>query len=430
PVGDLYACSVRYGYLLSAQPFARKRLWMYTGIVRDAENAARRQADRGRLERTTRLARLVRGTHCDDPETFLPAQMHFRKLVRAGDVAETLLRLARLAVAAGDTDEAADYLAVAAARGAGKDELALDQALLDYARGDTAKALAGLKRLTRVAYNDLRPWLALATIAPAGSRTYRAAMAEVDRRKHDATGLLAAAANLRMVHGENEAAREDVNRWLEIAPHALDAWELLIDLDDRDQDGARLDEHLNLLLRFAPDHPYRFIGIGNEALSLGDWEHAEEAFRRALQDGRLPTLLVRLGQVLLLRGGETRLEEALALADEVLAKIPDHADGRLLRARVLAELGRWEEAAEEAEAFLAFQPENAAGRLVRARCRFAAGDLRGAGEEIRFLSPRKAQLEKRDVRTLRLLKAALLEKVEALRAARGLPPPRRAAAAN
>ena len=182
---------------------------------------------------------------------------------------------------------------------------------------------------------------------------------------------------------------------------------------------------MNLLLKFAPDHPYRFLGIGSEALALGDWEKAEAAFRRALQDGRLPTLLVRLGEVLRLRGGDARLEEALGLADEVLAKIPDHAGGHLLRARVLAQLGRWAEAAEETEVFLTFQPENAAGRLVRAQCRFEAGDLRGAGEEVQFLSSRKAQLDKRDVRTLRLLRSALLEKVKALRAGRGLPPPRR-----
>jgi tetratricopeptide (TPR) repeat protein len=413
---DLHSCATRFGYLLPVRAWTRERVWMHSGTVREEDDAFIDQAARIGLDRASRLYRLVRVAHYDDPETFQPAAVHFQALVRAGDVVGALLRLARLAIASGRTGEAADYLAEAAARGAGADELALDRALLAYACGDMPRALAGLKKLTRAGYGDLRAWLALATIAPKGSNAYRRSMEQLDRRKKDSTTLLSAAANLRIVHGELAEARADIDRWLELSPHSLAAWELLIDLDDQNQQGERLDEHLMLLLRFAPDHPYRFIRLGNEAQAVGDWERAELAWRRALRDGRWPTLLARLGEVLLRRGGKERMEEAVVLADEILQRIPDHVAGRLLRARSCLLLGRFAEARRETDAFLAFQPDSAVGRLLRARCRMEEGDLRGVADDIRFVEPLKTRLDKRDVRELRILREELVSRLRLLRA--------------
>ena len=408
PAPSLYNAAFSHGYLLAPDlGDGTTRLWMYSGVPSVPENAEQLLAgDPAEAERKARLRRLVLFAHYDAPPS-VPLYALAPRLVSAYSFLPTILALARNAIASCDFDAAGVYLAQAEEHGASPFELALDRALLDYARGNAASALQSLLDLANQAYSDLRVWLAIATVVPPESPLYDQAISIIAQRRGRNPLLYLATANLHLARNHLDSARRDINAALDLDPREPRFWEFILDIDERQHATDLRNQHLDILLAFNPNHPYRFNAIANDAFAAGDYPLAQDAFQKALLHSRNATTLVQYASFLLRRTDAPDPEEALRLLDEALLLVPDHTDARLLRARANIALSRFPDALKDLDAFLDLRPSEPSARLLRALLLAKTGNRPASGAEIPFLWQNRARLSREEVRRLRLLRNAL-----------------------
>lgn len=109
-------------------------------------------------------------------------------------------------------------------------------------------------------------------------------------------------------------------------------------------------------LRISPNDAMCFFALGDAQLRMGQVKLAARSFEQALERNPLPpTVLTAFYATALWASG--RLEEAVRVAEECLAKAPDFWRCRQDRIAALVELGRHREAREEAALLRARHPE-------------------------------------------------------------------------
>lgn len=110
------------------------------------------------------------------------------------------------------------------------------------------------------------------------------------------------------------------------------------------------------------------FGLGEAALALGYVQEAAEAYYEAMRmDANNLDARVRVGGLLVQYESDEGIKEAERLANEVLQKNPDHAEGRVLIADVRAAQKRWSDAESAFQKAISLDPNRIETYLHLAR---------------------------------------------------------------
>jgi tetratricopeptide (TPR) repeat protein len=139
-----------------------------------------------------------------------------------------------------------------------------------------------------------------------------------------------------------------------------------------------------------PDDPLALFQLGAE-----DWRqhdepaalaHLERAVASARARGARPTTTGRMLYALSwMHGQRHETDEALELAREAVALVPNNPRAYFAVAEACLQGQRWPEALQALDATLALSPELEEVRLDRSRLRAQLGDRAGAGRDLAFL---------------------------------------------
>lgn len=151
----------------------------------------------------------------------------------------------------------------------------------------------------------------------------------------------------------------------------------------------------------APHDPIALGILGGFCGDMGDHVQAVALHERATEvSQRAANCLVSHGNALLAAG---RVEEALALADEVIEQLPEQAHLRAWRSLILWRLGSLEEAINAIEQAIALDPHQP--RYFRTLERYREANERTGGEGA---LGRLLRFARRSARTTRFIRPVLL----------------------
>jgi len=203
----------------------------------------------------------------------------------------------------------------------------------------------------------------------------------------------------------DEAAEEAWRQVTERAPREAKPWYHLARVRERRGESGPALEALAHVLELAPDYAPAHLRCGRLRLELGALDEAQPALERALllEPGSLQASMA-FARLLLLRA---RAAEAIAVLEPLVQRNPRETYLNGLLARAWAMQGDEEraqsylEAEDRAGQFTARDPWQAEVerhecglrvRIERARARLAAGDAKGAWQELEPLASREDEL--------------------------------------
>jgi tetratricopeptide (TPR) repeat protein len=174
--------------------------------------------------------------------------------------------------------------------------------------------------------------------------------------------------------GDRLGAVEDLQRAVELAPESarerltLARWKL----EDGNPAAARDD--FRRLLESNPSHPAALVGLAECAAAAGDPDEADRALTEAVDsDPEFAPAYLAMGR---LRRSQGRLDEAVALLRKARARAGReprlHEESSVELAETYLDLGEAQNAMEVADVLLARDPRSEAGRALRGRA-LAAG---------------------------------------------------------
>ncbi len=230
----------------------------------------------------------------------------------------------RLALLAGDLDQAATLLETLSDTAPGEPEVLFNRSMLAQARGQTEEAITALERLV-----ERRPsWRYLHQLATLEYRSGRVDAArkhfrQLLQRSPDNTWGLNGLLQLETLHGNLKAAETLALRLLELRPHRS-FWTNLgvvrFLLGDYENALRAYEQAAEL----SPDHPTTLLNLGDSLQALGRNDDAERAFGRALhilsqrQENEVLSPQDRLNKAQCsahLGDFETAIEETLAILE-------------------------------------------------------------------------------------------------------------------
>jgi len=173
--------------------------------------------------------------------------------------------------------------------------------------------------------------------------------------------------------GDYENAIQTYRLAMKLAPHtAYVAYNLGL-LYERLNRSAEAESMYRQALTIEPDNALALNALGTLRAAAGHSTEAEKYYRQALKSD--PTLLAaRHDLAILLAGDSKRIDEAIGLWNDNLARDPKHLPSLLGLAGTLAQSNRAVEAAGEYEKIIALRPDYAAARMALADVYVKAGE--------------------------------------------------------
>lgn len=312
---DLWSLSRRYGYVRSADAFAQSGfMWAMSGRPGMAASGLQTALDLASAEDRRRMQLTLADIHYLRDQDTASADLYRDVLRDDPDNAAALLGMVRLQRRRDNLASAEEYLKRLDATGEFRSETALQWALLNVAAGDVVQARITLEELVSLDHEQPRAWDLLARIAMA---------------QGDSMGVEDAIRGLRSVPGADgyvygleaevairerdyERASRLLEQALRVRPRSLGLHERILRLDvvRRDMDSAR--QHALRLLKQDPGSAWANYVIGTVYYANGEYEQAEDAWRRSLERDRLAPALNDLAYLLLTVRDMPAEAEALA----------------------------------------------------------------------------------------------------------------------
>lgn len=149
--------------------------------------------------------------------------------------------------------------------------------------------------------------------------------------------------------------------------------------DMADMDVAEAADALETRLESSPDNLQGWVMLGRTRFAMGEYDKAEEAYRRALEltDDEDPRILANYAEAMSLNRPDEMVSRAGPLFRRVLAEAPEHPKGLWYSGLIAFEEGRFEDAIGHWQSLLAQDPPQAFRNVVEDRvaaAREAQGD--------------------------------------------------------
>lgn len=225
----------------------------------------------------------------------------------------------------------------------------LGEGAAEVSRGEYAKAVETLRRVTNMTLNSYRAWYYLG-LALSGNRRY-------------------------------DEAIEALNTALELDPIQLQAHVALGDAYLKLGDLSEAEAAYYRALKIRPEFANALEGLGRLEEAKADEAKAVQFYERAIASNRgFPEAYASLGDLYLRRD---RLDEAVRLLKEAVSVRPDFAPGLNLLAQAYARLGLQNEAIATIRKAIELEPKNAGHRATLGRILLDLGLTARAEEAFR-----------------------------------------------
>ena len=400
--GEQWALGIRQGYLWRAADWvARGYVWALSGeapgslpapppVSGDTTDNQVRQLDQMYLVwgQATPLESAFRGRLMRDPRD-----------------TSALLSMCRLALRRRDPVAAEAYLTEALAKGLPLDQTLFDRAMIDYVRGDSARARAALLDLTRKMPGDLRVWMALVLLGGPGDPQAEQALRVLKDKTAPGNTVHLALAWVFLNRQQWDAARFELEQVVQTDPRNTLAWELMFTQAGASRNPALASASLRTLLAQNPEHPLQYLSQAYVFYQKSRWAEAEAELRRGLLLRRDPHLLNALADALIQGGGDR--QEARALVAEALGQQPFNPIFHCTSGELYLLEGRPLECVREIRQVLTIQPDHPQALLVLARLQAERGRKKEALFLVRALAQRKQELSPGQLDQLKRLAADL-----------------------
>ncbi len=404
PTEERWTLGLQFGYVWRARDWVRRGwVWAVSGDPATAEgvrlNPLYSAEEEGSRAKLIDQAYLLWGLPFQD-ETFWRL-----RLMQNGRDVEALLALGRLALRRNDSEAAAAYVDEAMAAGLPEAATGFDRAMAACVRGEKAQALAALKDLANRTPSDARPWVALALLGADDAPLQDQALKALKDLSAAGVGAKLALADILMTRQRWAEAKSVLEATVQLDAGNLHAWEMLGTLAQELRDQKLMELSLRALLARNPEHYLKYQNLGVNLYQQGELAQAEQAFRQGLRRKRDPVLLNNLATVLMERDGDP--QEALALLDEALLRLPTHGGLYQTRGEIYLEVGRFEEARRDLQKALTILGSRDSALVLLARSYEGVGDFGRARAVAAALAKRLADLPAGQAQEVRDLLARL-----------------------
>lgn len=205
-------------------------------------------------------------------------------------------------------------------------------------------------------------------------------------------GVTSRATRLAQFLQADRAALDAAQLWVEVEPDNLEAHYILASLLARFQRPLEALPHMIRVQEGGGNSNFAALAAASMELPESVQQQLLEAFDQQLQTYPDNAELMS-GKALLLQN-QGRLEDALALAQRILAREPDNVHAIIIEARLLQQLERFDEAYSRLKQVVEQHPDNRRLRLQYARL-LAHTDIEGARRQFEIMvrqSPRDPDL--------------------------------------
>ena len=398
--GERWALAIRYGYVWQAAEWAAQGFaWVTSGTPIQAPGA--RRTSPAAVPGETEHAHVLDQIYLRVGENAEAEEVFRMRLMQNERDTEALMGLCRLALRRDQPDLAEAYMREAVAMGLPPDPCRFDRIMIDYVRGETAKALEALETLSRETSGDMRVWMALALLAKPQSPLQAHAAKALENLVPANLGARLSLAELQLSRRHWRAAKAELETAIQLVPKNPRAWELLARTAQAAGDAPLAALSLETLQKLDPHHPLGYFQAAVAACQLGQWGEAESQLRTGLQWRRAPELLDKLAQVLMEQGGAD--QEIQALMNEAIRQQPGNLSYRCTRVAYDLNAGRIAAAGPELREILAADSHHVPALLLLARWLEARGEGAAASRVARDLVRRQTELDADQVEQLKKL---------------------------
>ncbi len=387
---ERWILAVRFGYVWNARAWVRRGfVWALSGVPAVEEAARRKPAISTEDEASNdNRMQIIDQAYLQWGLPFMDDTYYRSLLMKDSRDTTALLAMCRLALRRNDTEAAEAYIGEARAVGLDDDQVRFDEAMVEYVRGDKAKAIEDLHAIGRRTPGDMRVWMALLLLTDEDDPANDEALKVLKDQGRASIGQHLALASVHMARQQWAAAQNELDATIQQDPRNSQAWEMMVLLAQQRGNKALLDAGMQALLVREPDHFLQYQNAGVEAYRKEDWAQAEAMFRKGIMRRRDAVLLNNLADVIMQRDGD--LQDALKLVNEALLRQPGQAQILCTRGEVLLRLGRYAEALQVLQESLRKQGRTDSLLLLLAEA------YEGLGDRKRAMTVAKALLGKRD----------------------------------
>jgi predicted Zn-dependent protease len=295
-------------------------------------------------------------------------------------------------------------MAEAGAMGLPVGEMRFDRAMTDHVRGEKGSARTALMDLSCLTPADARVWMALVMTTGAEEPVNRQAMKMLHRSPASIQVRLALAwvYLLRMQWSEAQA---ELDQAIQMDSRNPQAWELLTTVAQITENKPLMQASLRNLLALVPTHPFLYMNKAQPLYQAGEKTEAEAEMRTGLRQGRNPSLLNGLANIIMENNGD--LPAARSLVEEALRKQPFNPIFRCTRGELNLKEGRIDEAERDVQQVLSSMPNHAPALLLSVQVHSARGETSVALELSLALARRQSELSPEQRNQLKKLVSTL-----------------------
>jgi protein O-GlcNAc transferase len=201
----------------------------------------------------------------------------------------------------------------------------------------------------------------------------------------DARARTALAQTLRL-NGRPDAAREELDAALALAPDSIPGWIELAQLEHDLGRRAEAEAALRELIRLDPVRPQFHLGLGNALRDQSRWAEARDEYTSAVAlDPTLRPARLALAQALL-AGDTTDPARALAEAQTLLSSVPGDTDAMAIKASALALQGQHLPAIAAWQSLIRARPDQAQAHHELGLLLFEIGEHARSADAFRALT--------------------------------------------
>lgn len=317
-----------------------------------------------------------------------------------------LLGLANITARNGLFDEATGLLNKARATGAPEHRITLEKVIIACMHSRPSAARSMLRELVKKHPSYLRAWVVLAGVNEMQNDTegMQECLDRVRALKNDSFIAEVIEARINIRRGEWEAAEGPLLKALSTRPNNARLLEQMILVQLILDRSIALNTYVTRLLRTDPENVFGNHVRGRIQYKRGEYEMAEDSFRRALATNRSVKILNDLAWVLQERG---KLSEARALAQEAVAQEPDGHHAWDTLGVILFKSEKLDDARQAFAECLRINPGHIGALLKLTDILVTQGERQAAATNLRRLEDMKETLSPDGLKALAAIKERL-----------------------
>jgi Tfp pilus assembly protein PilF len=318
--------------------------------------------------------------------------LFYELLVENPRNAGALLGMARIELAGGNFERAADYLRRAAKANAPQSLMDMEWAAYYIAKGDVEEAQRLLNDVLREHPRLERAWAMLISIAiqEADETALEACVRNLQRLGGDNAFLQAVATGyLAALRGDIIAATNAFEEALRVDPSSTMAIDMLVRFALARNDGSAAERWARRLLRLDADHPLANRIVAMRQMERKEYDLAVDSLRRSLKGEEDPRALNNLAWLLQESGLNS---EAEAHVRQALELKPDLNSAWDTLGVILMKTERFDEAAQAFGKCIELAPDGALAKLHLAQLDLATDEPATVRRVVDELTPRKGEL--------------------------------------